>query len=170
MTPSELSKVAAKLPVSDAVRRLNFGTGVGDEAEAPQAPAVAPHARPSTLRFTVHYQPMGAPRMTRRDKWAKRPVVQRYHELCDAIRAVVGEQPVPDQVHCRFWIEMPESWSEKKKRDMSNLPHQQVPDVDNLQKAVLDALWENDGAIWKCSQEKYWTRSEPRIEITMIWT
>ncbi len=39
------------------------------------------------MKITVHIEPMGAPRMTQRDRWAKRPCVLRYHAFKDVLRA-----------------------------------------------------------------------------------
>jgi Holliday junction resolvase RusA-like endonuclease len=39
---------------------------------------------------------------------------------------------------------MPQSWSKKKRVAMDGQPHQQKPDLDNLTKSLLDALFEDD--------------------------
>jgi Holliday junction resolvase RusA-like endonuclease len=126
-----------------------------------------------TLHFSVTgVEPMGAPRMTRSDRWKKRDVVVRYHAYRDAIRKQVVEQnkgelpAVPDGVHIKFQIPMPDSWSEKKKRAMNTTPHHSKPDKDNLEKAVLDALFGEDSFVWYGSQEKRWAYSG-RVEICM---
>jgi len=35
-------------------------------------------------------------------------------------------------------------------------PHQQKPDIDNLLKGWMDALYRNDQIIWKVQVEKRW--------------
>lgn len=122
-------------------------------------------------RFTVKWAPMGAPRMTRRDKWKSRPVVERYFAYRDAIRAAVGDVPViPDRMECVFCIPMPPSWSKKKHLEMAGKPHRQRPDRDNCEKAIMDSLFLEDGGVWSGEQQKYWcVPGEERVEITMIW-
>lgn len=124
---------------------------------------------PKELHWTIKVEPMGAPRMTRRDKWAKRPVVLRYHKFRDTVRAAVGPiESVPDVVHCIFHLPMPESWSTRKRVAMCGKPHRQRPDKDNIEKGVLDALFDEDGAVWGGSQQKLWAESGS-IYLTMIW-
>ena len=53
---------------------------------------------------------------------------------------------------------MPASWSEKKKKEMDGKPHQQKPDIDNLEKAFLDALCKDDSYVYAHAGEKYWGR------------
>ena len=52
---------------------------------------------------------------------------------------------------------MPQSWSNKKRDEMRHKPHQQKPDIDNLIKAVLDALLEDDCAVWMVEACKVWS-------------
>ena len=35
-------------------------------------------------------------------------------------------------------------------------PHRQKPDIDNLIKALLDALYADDSHVWKITAEKRW--------------
>lgn len=127
--------------------------------------------RHTVKQFVVRVEPMGAPRMTQSDKWKKRPVVLRYFAFKDAVRAAVGPlDSVPDEIHLRFHIPMPDSWPQSKKDKMSGAPHRCRPDYDNLCKIWGDSLFEEDGGIWRGSQEKLWCkRGEERIEATMIW-
>jgi Holliday junction resolvase RusA-like endonuclease len=136
-------------------------------------PAPASPSQGGSKRLVVTgVAPMGAPRMTRSDRWKKRDVVARYHAYRDAIRKQVVEQcggklpPAPDGIHIKFYIPMPDSWSKKKKQAMLHTPHRQKPDKDNLEKAVLDALFGDDSGVWYGSQEKRWSRSGA-IEISM---
>jgi Holliday junction resolvase RusA-like endonuclease len=103
--------------------------------------------------------PMGKPRMTQRDRWKKRPVVLRYHAFCDEIRAM-GIQIPPAGAHIVFILPMPASWSAKKKAAMNRMPHQQKPDKDNMEKALLDALFGDDSHIWDSRVTKLWGYSE----------
>lgn len=57
----------------------------------------------------------------------------------------------------QFHIKMPVSWSKKKKEQMKGKPMQSRPDIDNLEKAILDSLFPNDdSAVWKVCASKRW--------------
>lgn len=102
--------------------------------------------------------PMGKPRMTRADKWKKRPEVMRYRAFCDEVRIRGVVLPVAG-AHVTFILPMPASWSKKKRAEMNGKPHQVKPDKDNLEKALLDALFENDAHIWDLRVTKLWGES-----------
>lgn len=105
-------------------------------------------------RTKYEITPMGKPRMTQRDKWKKRPCVVRYRAFKDACReAGVSVGDVLDVV---FVLPMPKSWSKKKKAEMVSQPHQQKPDLDNLEKALMDAVLAEDSNVWKIRSEKIW--------------
>lgn len=99
--------------------------------------------------------PMGKPRMTRADKWKKRPEVLRYRAFCDEVRLQCVELPESGS-HVTFILPMPASWSKKKRAELNGRPHQQKPDVDNLTKSLLDALFEDDAHIWDVRVSKSW--------------
>lgn len=46
-----------------------------------------------------------------------------------------------------FVIQMPKSWTKKKKKLLLNQKHQQKPDLNNLVKALEDFLFEDDAKI-----------------------
>lgn len=115
--------------------------------------------------FVVHVEPMGAVRQNRSDVWRKRPAVLRHRATADAIRQVVGNIPVPDELECLFFFPMPKSWSVKKTNLQRFQPHKQKPDTDNCLKLVADALWADDSAIWSMIAHKNW-RETPCIQIT----
>lgn len=102
-------------------------------------------------------EPLPKPRMTRRDKWIKRPCVLRYRAFCDELRLKLKVLPIPLRID--FIIAMPHSWSETKKREMDGQPHMIRPDVDNCTKSVLDAMLKNDGCVWDVHARKFWGRS-----------
>lgn len=99
--------------------------------------------------------PVGKPRMTRADKWKKRPEVLRYRAFCDEVRLLGVELPESGS-HVTFILPMPSSWSKKKRAELNGRPHQQKPDVDNLTKSLLDALFEDDAHIWDVWVSKLW--------------
>lgn len=59
-----------------------------------------------------------------------------------------------------FWVEMPKSWSLKKRGAFKSTLHIQRPDLDNLVKTVCDAaneiLWEDDSQIAILEVKKFW--------------
>lgn len=125
----------------------------------------------NTRQFVIHTDPVPAPRMTRSDKWRtpRRPCVQRYFDYRDTLQLAIGDLPiVPDELHCVFHVAMPDSWSKKKRVEMLGKPHRTRPDRDNLDKAISDALFLEDGGVWKGSQEKRWSE-QGRVELTMVW-
>lgn len=105
----------------------------------------------------IEIEPCSAPRMTRRDTWKKRPCVVRYFAFRDELRSKILVMPDPPILI--FTIRMPDSWSEKKKRAMDGSPHLVKPDVDNLQKAVMDAMFSSDSHLWSVWSLKRWGRT-----------
>ena len=99
--------------------------------------------------------PVAKPRMTKRDVWKKRPVVMKYRAFCDQCRALGVYIPASGST-IYFIIPMPASWSKKKKLEMNDRPHQQTPDLDNLLKAVLDAIYAQDNTVWDVHVKKRW--------------
>jgi Holliday junction resolvase RusA-like endonuclease len=106
---------------------------------------------------------MAAPRMTRADKWKKRPVVLAYRAFRDELRKQKVELPIPCRVV--FFMPMPKSWSRIKKITMDGEPHTVRPDIDNLLKALLDTLFAQDGHVWSIWPEKRWSIDRPGINI-----
>ena len=91
--------------------------------------------------------PIPKPRMTQRDRWAKRPAVLRYFEFCEQIKTAGVELP-DSGARVYFYLPMPASWSKKRRAEMDCKPHQQRPDLDNLLKALSDAVHAEDCKIW----------------------
>lgn len=113
--------------------------------------------------------PMGKPRMTQRDrmytnpnhkdpKKRQRKVVTDYLEFKDRIQACAKQlnYQMGDVIEVVFLIPMPKSWSQKKRLQMEKMPHKQTPDVDNLTKALMDALNKDDSNVWKTNVQKRW--------------
>ncbi len=110
--------------------------------------------------------PLAKPRMTQRDRWS---MVKRNRHR--ARKCVLGwlywreelqwqaegfEMP-KSGYHVIFVLPMPSSWSPKKRQEMEGKPHQQRPDKDNLEKALLDALCPGgDADIWDGRCSKIW--------------
>lgn len=104
--------------------------------------------------------PLPKPRMTRGDSWMNPPrrCVAAYRAYCDTIRRLCGpEYQFPSEgAHITFHLPMPASWSGKHRQEMDGQPHMQTPDVDNLAKAILDALNIEDSHIWDLRITKRW--------------
>lgn len=105
----------------------------------------------------IRIEPFAAPRQTRRDKWNPSLAVQRYRAFKDELRSKILVMPM--QPRLEFTLTMPASWSEKKRREMDGKPHEQKPDIDNLVKAVFDAMFSDDSHIWGVAAYKFWGRS-----------
>ncbi len=101
--------------------------------------------------------PVAKPRMTRRDKWLNppRPKVAKYRAFCNEAKALKITIE-PSGSHVLFVLPMPKSWSKQKKEIMNYQMHQQTPDLDNLAKALFDALFENDCQIYDVRLTKVW--------------
>ena len=103
----------------------------------------------------IFITPVPKPRMTRSDKWKKRPVTDRYWAFKDELLKQLKGNLEP-RFHVIFYIPMPKSWSKKRKLEMNGKPHQVRPDVDNYEKSFMDALCEDDSYIYDVRAEKYW--------------
>lgn len=100
--------------------------------------------------------PVPKPRMVKSDTWRKRPAVMRYWAFKDKVRELGIELQSP----CKavFYIPMPTSWSERKKKDFDGKPHLNRPDGDNLEKALFDSVFGEDSHMWAFAWEKRWAR------------
>jgi Holliday junction resolvase RusA-like endonuclease len=52
-----------------------------------------------------------------------------------------------------FWLPMPASWSKRKQAANLWKPHAQKPDIDNLTKAVMDAMSERVEKLTEATKE-----------------
>lgn len=99
--------------------------------------------------------PIPKPRMTQSDKWKKRPAVLRYRAFCDEVRLRNVELPESGS-DITFILPMPKSWSKKKRAEINAMPHRQKPDLDNMIKALCDAVHKDDAGIWEFTARKLW--------------
>lgn len=102
----------------------------------------------------INIDPVPKPRMTQSDRWKKRQCCLNYWEFKDKIRKEI--KALPEHPRITFYIEMPASWSKKKRSEMLMQPHKQKPDIDNLIKALFDAVYGEDSHIWNVYAEKRW--------------
>lgn len=112
----------------------------------------------------IKIKPVPKPRMTRSDKWKRRPCVMRYFQFCDELRDKTRCLKLGNRAKIIFHIGMPISWSVKKKNDLNGKPHDARGDIDNLCKSVFDALFKEDKLIYSIFAEKYWAE-EDAIEL-----
>lgn len=120
------------------------------------------------IKFTIPLAPIGKPRMTRSDKWKKRPAVVRWHQWKDTARPHVPENLLqsPVSVSWTAYFPFPKTYSASKKASLSGKPHQQKPDRDNIDKLICDFLFEQDKGIAFGVLKKFWDDGNgPRIEI-----
>ena len=129
-----------------------------------QQPGITPG---SAFRFVIRITPMGKPRMTQRDHWFKRPSVERYWAYKAALQAACpGRPPSPIAVSWTAYFPFPASWSKAKKEASRGMPHRAKPDRDNVDKGILDALWDADQCVAMGSLTKLWDDGRgPRIEL-----
>lgn len=120
----------------------------------------------------IRLTPVAAPRQTRRDRWKPSKATQRYRTYCDLLRATGAW--VPDSgAFVLFALPMPASWPKYKRRALACLAHQSKPDIDNLLKALIDALrgkrgqGADDRVLHRLFAEKYWT-ADPIGEVLIL--
>lgn len=123
------------------------------------------------IAIVIPGSPVAKPRMTQRDKWKQRPCVMQYRAWADLARLTAGKLPSPETIQRFDWtayFQPPPSWSKKKRAAAIGELHRTKPDRDNIDKAVLDALFKSDSAIASGTIEKRWgdpARLEIRIEV-----
>lgn len=99
--------------------------------------------------------PVSAPRQVHRDLYNPSNHVKRYRAYRDELQ--LRRAFVPNNYHhLIFVLEMPRSWSAKKRAELEGQPHQSKPDRDNLEKAYLDAVLGEDSHVWDGRTTKLW--------------
>ena len=116
---------------------------------------------PLSHEMVLKINPVSKPRMTHADRWKSRAVVMKYWNYRDEIfygALAQGYRP-SYELKMDFVIAMPKSWTKKHKEKMDKTPHQQTPDIDNLAKGIMDALFEEDKKVYKITASKNWGRT-----------
>lgn len=106
------------------------------------------------MRIAHYIVPVPKPRMVQSDRWKKRPCVLRYRAFCDQVREAGVE--IGDTLDVTFALPMPNSWSQKKRDEHRGQPHRQRPDLDNLVKALADAVLSEDCTVHELRARKIW--------------
>ena len=173
ITPSQLNEMQRRVADNRTKGIASMSAEVAQTPLTTILPLTISHRHESfiTLRFKYVGAPMGKPRMTRSDKWKKRPKVMRYRAFADGIRAACGDVPSnPDGVIVTAHCPMPPSWSKKKQAEHDGRPMRQTPDWDNIGKAVCDALFEEDSMIWFGVTIKFWCPvGQERLEVELLY-
>lgn len=123
-----------------------------------------------TWHFVIPGAPVGKPRQTQSDKWKQRPCVMRYRAWADKARAAAPSDLTsqPLSVKAAFWLPMPKSWRKPYRDALRGNSHRHKPDIDNLVKSALDALFKRDECAAILFAEKRWDDGHgPRIELTI---
>jgi Holliday junction resolvase RusA-like endonuclease len=85
--------------------------------------------------------------------------LERYNDYKESISALMKKQNfiIPEQnVHMIFYMPVPKTWKEYKKKEMHMKLHQQKPDIDNLVKAIFDSVFTEDKYIADFRATKRW--------------
>lgn len=96
--------------------------------------------------------------------------MERYNEYKISLSALAKAQkftPPEQGGHIIFYIPVPKSWKEYKKKAMHGQLHSTTPDWDNLAKAFFDSLLTQDKAIADVRITKKWV-NEPTGRIEFI--
>lgn len=111
--------------------------------------------QPKTI---ISYPPFTAPRMVKSDKWKKRPVVVKYFQNRNNLKLflIKHKLELTDVLDIVFVVEMPKSWSNKKRDNMRYRLHKQRPDRDNFLKAYQDTFGGDDGFVADGRTVKIW--------------
>ena len=116
-------------------------------------------ANATTWTFVVPGQPVGGVRQTRRDKFNPSEAVKRYRAWRDLARAHAGPVPPPETVIDVSWVAYlrppktrkvggkTKHFNEAERLKLVGVRAWTKPDRDNIDKALLDALWPEDSDI-----------------------
>jgi Holliday junction resolvase RusA-like endonuclease len=121
-----------------------------------------------SVSFVIPGIPVGKPRQTRRDKWAKRPAVLKYREWADVARLVAPRDltGIPLDLEVRAFLPIPTRFSRAERKFLVGRPHRSRPDIDNILKSVMDALWGEDSGIARVTASKFYDDGHgPRVEV-----
>jgi Holliday junction resolvase RusA-like endonuclease len=122
------------------------------------------------VSFVIPGDPIGKPRQTRRDRWAQRPSVLKYRSWADVARLVAPRDlpAIPLDLEVRVFLPIPRSYSQAQRVAHEGMPHRAKPDIDNLLKSVMDALWPEDSHIARVTASKFWDDGNgPRVEVSV---
>lgn len=89
--------------------------------------------------------------------------IERYNNYKVSLLALAKQLrfiPSEQGMHITFYMPVPASWRESKKRKMHMMLHQIRPDWDNLAKGFFDGLLSEDNKICDVRVTKKWVNQE----------
>ena len=92
--------------------------------------------------------------MTQSDRWRKRPCVLRYFAFRDDVKRYNVTVKNGDSI--TFVMPVKKSYSKKKTASLIGAGHGNKPDLDNLLKALLDSIFDDDSHIYELHVTKIW--------------
>ena len=117
------------------------------------------------MKVVLLEKPIGKPTQTYADKFADRPTILAYRAFCDRLRYQAYKKNQKQSLlgPTRLYVSCFVKDTTTHRREG---PHTVKPDADNILKAIADALFLNDQAIYVMSCTKLWANgSQERIEI-----
>lgn len=104
--------------------------------------------------------PIGKPRMTRRDKWAKTRTKQanKYMVFRNQLEWLLKEQnfELGYGIKIIFLLPFKKNWSKGQCELMRGQPHLEKPDADNMLKAFIDVACKRDEKVYNKDVHKFW--------------
>ena len=159
-TRSEETLNAIEVRLAPAKRRrpkaARSARGTGSRIAQMLAQLVSVEEQDQTIpaRQSFPVQVVPKPRMTRSDRWNKRPCVLRYRACCDELRA--RGVRLPHHYAVIVTVPMPPSWPQTKREAMRGLFCLSKPDMSNYIKTIEDALVPKDETLWNVGGMKVW--------------
>ncbi len=127
------------------------------------------------IDFFVHGKPFPdqRPRVARNGGIIPNQNVIEWKELVERVglRYMTVMAPLLEPVELKlvFHMPIPESWSRKRRDDAAGTAHAKKPDVDNLAKAVMDALngvvWQDDAQVTSLNVRKVYAREVIGVQL-----
>lgn len=110
---------------------------------------------PMKFHNRIWITPMGAVRMTQRSLW-KDPAAKKYLDWKRSVAwlAKIAAFQFETGDHLLFKLPI----TRMKNPQQPGEPHTQKPDLDNLIKALFDALHKDDAPIYEISARKEWAK------------
>jgi Holliday junction resolvase RusA-like endonuclease len=110
------------------------------------------------------------PRMTRTGHTYNPDTAKAWKEAIQAVFLPIRKEPIDDAVYIIVYFYMPRPKGMKKQD--ATAPHTKKPDIDNLLKAVMDALtdikiWRDDSLVYFIQAHKWYAGDMPGAHISI---
>ena len=108
--------------------------------------------------YIINIIPIGKPRILRGEQGKR---AQKWRAWKQHAQLLCKGFSIPDEdAHIIFHLPIPKSWSAKKREAAIGSAHKSKPDLDNLLKALFDALYpESDSQFWDYRATKVWAEN-----------